>query len=326
MTSRTPIEALNTYNPARTQEKRERLLRIATWLSTARVGRRGRQSVKPWQTAVKAATKVYLDLADELLDDENFTYLAGGRLTQDCVENLFSQCRRVEKVPTALHLRAILKKMLVTQYLEIQRPAAYEGDEAVEEWPFLEYLRAAKRAGDLGNDDSEEEAPEPLTITLRHDVDLSDVEMQPLMAVFCYVASVVAEKEEIVDCVVCQEALIAAPGEEVHAFSHLVDERERHHGAFRKCTVEVRDLLITAEKCLRAATEQVAIQQRSLERICMTVLAKHERDELPVCHFVPQKLVRVYLKVRMFAIGEFSCDTFGATRYASKSVASMFLV
>lgn len=83
---------------------------------------------KPWKSAVVLATDTILRLQDFFLKQAGFDYFLPGRLTQDCLENLFSQLRRRQMRPTALQVKDNLKLLTVSQYMMDIKNSSYEWD------------------------------------------------------------------------------------------------------------------------------------------------------------------------------------------------------
>ena len=75
------------------------------------------------------STTSVLSLQDELLDS-GFKSLLTSRLTQDCLESLFSMVRMKNPVPTPLAFKYALKSLCVSQYLALpNRNASYLVDD-----------------------------------------------------------------------------------------------------------------------------------------------------------------------------------------------------
>lgn len=84
---------------------------------------------KPSQAGVVSATHVVLQLQEQLLCDDRYKFFLTGRLTQDCVENLFSVVRIRKPLPTAYDVKCTLKLISVSQFLHTPRSSGYEEDD-----------------------------------------------------------------------------------------------------------------------------------------------------------------------------------------------------
>ena len=89
----------------------------------------GNGNWKPVQRGVIMSTTSVLSLQDELLDS-SFKFLLTSRLTQDCLESLFSMVSMKNPVPTPLAFKYALKSLGVSQYLALpNRNASYLEDD-----------------------------------------------------------------------------------------------------------------------------------------------------------------------------------------------------
>ncbi|KAL9703067.1 hypothetical protein quinque_006585 [Culex quinquefasciatus] len=84
---------------------------------------------KPWQAALILNVNSVLRLQAYFLDVRGFKFVLTGRLTQDCVENLFSQIRIRQKKPNALQVKNILKNICVAQLMDDVQGSSYEFDD-----------------------------------------------------------------------------------------------------------------------------------------------------------------------------------------------------
>lgn len=84
---------------------------------------------KPVQTGIHLTTKSVIELSDYLLKEKHYLFVLAGRLTQDCVENLFSLVRARQPVPNALHFKQCLKAIAVSQYMKSLSNSSYEEDD-----------------------------------------------------------------------------------------------------------------------------------------------------------------------------------------------------
>ena len=89
----------------------------------------GQGNWRPVQTGVILATNAILELAEEVLSN-NLQFLLTSRLTQDCLENLFSTVRLKTATPSIREFRNSLKIITVAQCLKTPRNSSYQVDEA----------------------------------------------------------------------------------------------------------------------------------------------------------------------------------------------------
>ncbi len=89
----------------------------------------GRKIWKPIQTGIQLSTTVVLQLSNEIMSGYKLQYFLTGRLSQDPVENLFSQARGQGVMhPSCSVFRQALRLITIAQYLQVSKGAAYEDD------------------------------------------------------------------------------------------------------------------------------------------------------------------------------------------------------
>ena len=87
-------------------------------------------SWKPIQTGVVTTTKSIIGLQDFLLNKKGFKYVLTSRFSQDALENLFSQVRLKNPVPTAKEFKTNLRAITIAQYLTEKKDSNYQNDES----------------------------------------------------------------------------------------------------------------------------------------------------------------------------------------------------
>lgn len=111
----------------------------------------GKKIWKPIQSGIKLSTTVALSLSKEMIQKHNLQYFLPGRLSQDPVENLFSQVRgRGVSHPSCVMFRQTLRLISVAQFLAVPKSAAYDADGCTY---LVNYLKDRKRRLD-SNDQS----------------------------------------------------------------------------------------------------------------------------------------------------------------------------
>ena len=84
---------------------------------------------KPVQTGIQLSTSVTLELSDSVMKKYRMQYFLTGRLSQDPIEDLFSQVRGRGVVhPSCLMFRQALRLVTVSQYLHVPKSASYDDD------------------------------------------------------------------------------------------------------------------------------------------------------------------------------------------------------
>ena len=83
----------------------------------------------PFQKGFLLSTMSLLEVVDFLLRVRKYDCVMCGRMTCDCIENLFSCIRLKGKAPTCLQIKSILKTLTIIRALRPSKYGAYEEDE-----------------------------------------------------------------------------------------------------------------------------------------------------------------------------------------------------
>jgi hypothetical protein len=87
-------------------------------------------SWKPIQTGILISTQSLLDIFASLVASGSYSYLLTSRLTQDALENLFSQIRgRGNSHPNPVHFRQCLRLISISQFLSVPKHSSYSSSE-----------------------------------------------------------------------------------------------------------------------------------------------------------------------------------------------------
>lgn len=89
----------------------------------------GKLHFKPVQAGILITTKSVIELSDYLLTEREYQFVLTGRLTQDCVENLFSCIRAKHVVPNAIQFKYNLKLIVVSQFFKCLSNSNYNEDD-----------------------------------------------------------------------------------------------------------------------------------------------------------------------------------------------------
>jgi hypothetical protein len=126
----------------------------------------GKKIWKPIQSGIKLSTTATLRLSKEMMLKHNLQYFLPGRLSQDPVENLFSQVRgRGVSHPSCVMFRQTLRLISVAQFLAVPKSSAYDADGCKY---LVNYLKDHKRRIDNDDDGTTDEN------TTLYDVDITN--------------------------------------------------------------------------------------------------------------------------------------------------------
>lgn len=84
---------------------------------------------KPVQRGVIISTKSIIKMSMYLINEKGYLYVLAGRLTSDCVENIFCSVKAKQPSPNSLQFKQSLKIIAVSEYLKPVGNFSYEEDD-----------------------------------------------------------------------------------------------------------------------------------------------------------------------------------------------------
>ena len=157
-----------------------------------------RCSWKPIQTGILISTTSILNLYAALVASGNIRFLLTSRLTQDALENLFSQIRgRGDSHPSPVHLRHSLRLITISQFMTVPKRSNYDTDDSEYLVPFIKprgEIQALPNS--VASLTSEIVPPLQLTSTVDNSVELKRVSSS-CSSVMTFLCTIVAQKPVI---------------------------------------------------------------------------------------------------------------------------------
>lgn len=83
---------------------------------------------KSFQKGIVISTLSYIELTSFLLNERQYSFVLGGRFTQDCLENLFSVLRMKNSTLNAVQLKNNLKLTTISHYMRSISCGNYNDD------------------------------------------------------------------------------------------------------------------------------------------------------------------------------------------------------
>jgi hypothetical protein len=217
---------------------------------------------KPVQTGVILSTLSVLKLQEDILAKDNSRFLLTSRLSQDCLENLFSTVRLKSPIPSALQFTRNLKLITVSQFLKVPQNSSYDVDEASYLADFL-----LPGSNSISSDVSVEQDnalmlnAEQVVEVLDRQLSKSELHTVNYVAGFCI-------KDVVGLCNVCDEFVRIAPCETANLESHKFTanmEFKANKRSLLYATAPVVQLLKNAENYFKfvkgKVTDDVGVKQ-----------------------------------------------------------------
>jgi hypothetical protein len=262
-----------------------------TTISTIRIS--SKPGWKPVQTGVLLSTRSVLNLCEDLLGD-TLQFLMTSRLTQDCVENLFSVVRSKNAIPTSREFKYALRVICVAQYLRPVGSSNYDCDDR-------EYLGEllptdiTPTVTDIPDSTGLEDAYLTLTIQSASD-ELGSLEKQSLYYLAGYCAQ--SLKKQRWACDSCISCLQRDPDSSRHQYATLLSFRNFKDGALFEVNDTTFNLFFSREVLFGQHQSDV-----KRDDICRKTLKEWLAVEsaltIPDCHPLILRLAKKLLDVRL---------------------------
>lgn len=290
MSSRHPVVALSKLNPQIYEESVTFLKSVISVFKSIKIGDKGYW--KPVQTGVVMSTTSVLELQEELLGSGHH-FLLTSRLTQDCLENLFSVVRMKNPIPSPLEFKFALKIISMAQFLK-PPSASYRSYQDDDSDFAVDFLCQPLTMPSCDFPDLKE-----LTISDKTSVEsLSKAELNSLYYLGGY--CVHSLKKTVVVCDRClQDVISSSPG------SHGSRETLTTFKEFKKdCLEHLADkaftMLLKAEMMFRSLSESSLLSAKNVREVLIQKAEEITPEEVfLLCHSVKRKLLAKYFSVRL---------------------------
>ena len=276
----------------------------------------GRDSWKPIQTGVRLSISTVLDLFNDLVANGNYKYLMTGRMTQDCVENLFSQIRsRGDTHPKPVHLRHCIRLISLSQYMHVSPDSSYESDT---DTYFLDFLKGrAEESLEVTDEDDETSMAEDCSALLP----MSALEGDVLYTIAGW--TVFKEKSKIQQCPACLSAIL---GDQANApeQSLLTVLKSFSTGAgLTHPSKTILEVLIAAESLFQKNRANLSAVGNVNSFLMQGFSNQFAVNNFPTCHNVLNNIVHRYFRLRIHMLakkmtGDFR-NNFEEVQHGSKS-------
>ena len=280
MSSRHTVLALSKTNTDKYEEARIFLRHFIYLVKNMSAG-----DWKPVQSGIVLSTTSILHLAEHLLATQSF--LLTSRLTQDCLENLFSSVRYKNPNPTCREFRYALKTIMIAQFLTNPSTGSYSADDREHLAEFLD------EASCIPTDDKLDDL---LLAVLDESFTLSIDEANSLYYLAGYVLQSLKKQKQT--CEACFNAALRLKDEPIIALPAKLAALKEFTNKESLCYVSksVHDQFVVWEQVIRQLSSSAIttpnIRQHMYEN-CML----HAELTLPTCHHLLTKLCTKFIDV-----------------------------
>lgn len=238
---------------------------------------------KPVQAGVIISTQSALLLQEKLLSQHGFRFVLLSRVSQDALENLFSCVRNKHPVPRPLEFKLTLRLIAMSQFFSPSRRGNYTIDDSVDLTDFLQSSPVPIQ---------EEEVFDPHFLP---EVVLSASEQESMTYLAGYTSRAIVRKHKL--CEECTSFLKEAPATSNTSLIKLKSYTPNKANPLFTPARNVLELLQHAENTFRVNEKKIL--NISIDKLTTMVLATYLGKPLPTCHGLAQKLVHMFLLVRL---------------------------
>lgn len=246
---------------------------------------------KPFQTACIISTQTVLELSNYLLSN-GFTFFLPSRLTQDCIENLFSIVRMKNVIPNALQFKNNLKLITISQYMKTICKSNYDADDRQFLSDFLNILLQNRSINSHVLTDSTYHF-EPQISNQR--ISINKTELNILYYIAGYI--IVSIRKNQTACNMCINATRSnAPIR--HKYNVLTRIKAEKNKTYFFVNTETFQFFIQMERIFRTYYKHVRLHKINLKHFFCT---KYEEIafSLPECHNLKKKIILRYHAFRL---------------------------
>jgi len=252
-----------------------------------------------------------LDLYNDLVVSGKYSFLMTGRLTQDCVENLFSCIRgRGDSHPSPVHFRHNLRIISLSQYMDTSPRSSYSEDDGIY---FLDFLKTKPVSDEV----ADEELLFLDNFSLDGDEDATEANICYLLAGW----SVHKQKEKLSGCSDC----IAAISGQVTDVPADCPEAQltilKSYGGLSYPSPLVYSAIQVAEAVFKCCESKLAACTNVESKLNDEFHRKFLSNDLPSCRNALSEVVARYFRLRLHAFGKWLTYQFkaGGVQHGSRS-------
>ncbi len=289
MTSRTPKLAISKLNEDVYKETIQFLQNFQDIFKTASFG----DKWKPIQTAVLLSTQSVLDIQEDFLNRSFHTFLLTSRLTQCCLESLFSCIRKRMPTPTPLQFKYNLRIVALGQYLKAAKNSNYDEDNS----QHLVDLKTIRLMKNRNHNTQIKDGQLSYDVEIPNDV-LNDAIALEEQEAFKYVAGYCVFQVNAI-CTTCKLFI-----ENSHITPEFIQLMSYKEGCLRVPSEPVLKLLTCANN-LFCRVQQNLVNEESVLKKLLINISKHDvTKDFPLCHNVCDHLLNCFFRMRLHMLSK----------------------
>lgn len=313
MSSRNISVALSFLHEDKFEDATTFLTEVIDLFSKLQVGPKGHW--KPFQTGLILSTTTVLELASYFLKERGYDFFLASRLTQDCLENLFSVMRMKNVIPNALQFKVNLKLITISQFMKPISNSNYHEDDREYLSEFLNIIsKSTDRTAKEDNIVNRNDVTADLT---NRSISFNRTEYNKIYNVAGYIMASILKNQKA-----CHNCMQATGSKNTTFFYYSRLTRIRAQGANTLFFVNAATFhfFLQMEKIFRIYFKSISEQENmNLKRFFFSKCSDITFS-LPGCHKLKDKIILRYVAFRL-KISSKTLPVNKSVRYASKSMA-----
>jgi hypothetical protein len=257
-------------------------------------------SWKPIQTGILVSTQSMLDIFASLVASGLYSYLLTSRLTQDALENLFSQIRgRGNSHPSPVHFRNCLRLISISQFLAVPKRSSYAVSECDFAVSLLKSKTSVERVSSIDpNHASLDVTNEPQQLS--HSIDATQLTYTEKNAL-CYLIGWLAFKlkTQLKSCKTCVDFLVSSNPDDRNAI-HAQLIAIKSYGWLTFPSLSLQKVILAAECIFQRNKAECLTSINSLQLLIdkSAVLLNGSDPVIPTCHNAGLLLLEKFFRLR----------------------------
>jgi hypothetical protein len=326
--NRSRVMALSMENPDKFNAAISHLNDVIDIFSSLKIGKAGSNKFpwKPIQRGVVLATTSLIEIANDCINNYDFNFVLTGRVSQDCLENLFSIIRSKKPLPSPLDFVRSLKQVSISQFLNVPSTSNYNVDDSDF---FMDFIsKPVHPVNSVVNDDDDENVSEIVNLCSLDNVPfspLSQAEDNALYHLCGYCLYSVQKCQKV--CELCISSLLNT--DDVNVPDALTKLREYTEGSLVRVSSDVYCMMRSIECMFR---QHIVNSKHNIKSQLLKLSYEFSKTlSLPECHDIKHKFISKFIDVRIRIYAnkrskelqvDMATSSMGSKTSAKKSLAS----
>lgn len=247
---------------------------------------------KPFQTGVILATEGGIDFQKIYIEKYNYRYVMLGRLTQDCLENVFSMIRCRQKMPDAHMFKINLRLVCLSQFENNLTRGNYSEDTGTYIVKYSKELEEIKK---------KEIVETEIIENLQEEIEISFLDENNKVALYYLLGSIIHKvSSNLLTCEKCVMELIG-PNDDIRLEKEInfILLKEYKEGSLIYPKFELFQFISYVEEQFRFDTNYIIANHIKMKDFVKRIMLYDQKPIISNCHQILNKIVTIFVRSRM---------------------------